>query len=151
MRNSKVIWGFHVSLCSSLFLLVILVTSNCKSQESLIIRMVSSQNFLKCQVFMVQNMLPHFALEEICPGAVLHQPAHIMPLMMAIGSVVRQMCSVQRAFTCHIYLNLILTTPYGVGRELLFLHFTDVEMEVLFILISLPYRCALESLQIMCW
>lgn len=38
---------------------------------------------------MVQNMLPPFALEEICPATVLHQPTHIMLPMMAIGSVVR--------------------------------------------------------------
>lgn len=72
-------FGASMLVCvPSLFLLILLI-SNCKSLWSLIIRMVSSQSFLKCRVSMVQNMLPSSALEEICPGTVPH-PFHTLCL-----------------------------------------------------------------------
>ena len=49
-----------------------------------------------------------------------------------------------------LHLRSILAAPYGVDREPLLAHFTDVETEVLFALLNLTDRCMLESVQILC-
>lgn len=57
--------------CLPVFLLFFLLLSSSHptaSPRNLIIRMISSQSFLKFQVFEVQNALLCSSLEEICPG-----------------------------------------------------------------------------------
>lgn len=100
---------------------------------------------LKCQVFMAQNRLPCSAWRNsalVLCSASLYTLCH--PQCRSCSQV-----DVQRLEGVYmLFLNLILTTPYGVDRELLLFLFTDVEMEVLFTLNNPTYRCRLGSLQI---